>query len=322
MSDGGYQPVDLTRIKTYSVQARGHKVHLPQFARLTDAGCSAADLIDALPDFLGARELRAVVDAVASAVRGGRPVVIAMGAHVVKVGCAPLLVDLMERGVVRALAMNGATAIHDVELALLGATSEEVADTIRDGSFGMVVETMDFFSAVCTRADKDGIGLGQAIGEQLAATKAPNAELSILAAAHRLGVPVTVHVALGTDTIHMADGVDGGKLGAASMLDFKRLCAVVSDLGAKSTDGPGGVWLNIGSAVVLPEVFLKAVSVARNLGANLDAMVTANFDMQRHYRTRMNVVSRPVSAGMGHEVIGQHEILLPLLRQAIIEKLA
>lgn len=317
-----YQPVDLKRIRTYSVAQRAHKVHLPQVAGLPERGASAAELIDSLPDFLGARELRAVVAKIVAAVRGDRPVVLALGAHVVKVGCAPLLIDLMRRGIVRALAFNGATAIHDAELALLGATSEEVAETIRDGTFGMVQETMGFFADVCTLAERAELGLGAAAGRLLRERQAPHADLSLLAAASELGVPVTVHVALGTDTIHMADGVDGARLGAASMRDFKLLCAIVSDLAAARPGGPGGVWLNLGSAVILPEVFLKAVSVARNLGANLDALVTANFDMQRHYRPKVNVVTRPVAPGNGHEVIGHHEILLPLLRQAIIEKLA
>lgn len=322
MAKHRYQPADLRRIRTYSVRQREHKVHLPQFAKLPGVGASAAELIAALPDFLGARALRAVVDAIVAAHRAGRPVVAALGAHVVKVGCAPIIIDLMERGVVTALAFNGATAIHDAELALLGATSEEVARTIRDGTFGMVEETMSFFADVCTLADREALGLGASAGRLLVERRAPNAELSMLTAAHRLGVPVTVHVALGTDTIHMYDAVDGGRLGAASMRDFKLLCAVVADLQARSAGEPGGVWCNIGSAVILPEVFLKAVSVARNLGADLDALITANFDMQRHYRPRENVITRPVAPGNGHEVVGQHEILLPLLRQAIIEKLA
>ena len=321
-----YQPVDLTRLRTYSAQNRGHKVAVERMARLPQAGASVRELMDALPDYLGAAELRAVIDAIVAAKRAGRPVVCAMGAHVVKVGCSPIIIDLMERGIVRALAFNGATAIHDVELATLGATSEEVADTIRDGSFGMVEETLTFFTDACNLAAEQELGLGAAAGRLLVERQPANLERSILAAAARLNVPVTVHVAIGTDTIHVAPGLHGAKLGAASLLDFRTLCSVVADLGAASRSSgkngsAGGVWLNIGSAVVLPEVFLKAVSVARNLGANLDAMVTANFDMIRHYRPRANVVQRPVSSGQGHEVSGQHEILLPLLRQAIIDRL-
>ncbi|HNO76656.1 MAG TPA: hypothetical protein PKN33_01245 [Phycisphaerae bacterium] len=334
MSEFEFQPMDLRKLRTYSIAKRAHKVDLDRAGKLTEVGASAMSLLDSMPDYLGAQSFRKIVHAVAAARKNHRPVVIAMGAHVVKVGCAPLIIDLMERGIVNALAFNGATAIHDVELATLGQTSEEVADTIRDGSFGMVEETMGFFAEVCDEAARGEIGLGRAIAGKLVRENAPHGASSILAAAGRLGVPVTVHVALGTDTVHMAGNLDAGKLGAASLLDFRLLCNIVGQLGARpftvgaDEDGgrgagdSGGVWLNVGSAVILPEVFLKAVSVARNLGANLDAMVTANFDMQRHYRTTENVIRRPVSAGHGHQVVGHHEILLPLFRHAVIEALA
>lgn len=323
MSDPNFTPVDLNRLNTYSISKRAHKVDLDHAGKLTEVGASAASLIDSLPNYLGAQAFRNIVDAIVAARKHGRLVAMAMGAHVVKVGCAPIIIDLMERKIIGALAFNGATAIHDVEMATLGQTSEEVADTIRDGSFGMVEETMSFFAEVCENTARDNIGLGAAVGQKLSDDKAPNRDSSILAAAHRLGVPVTVHVAIGTDTVHMAGKLDAGKLGAASLLDFRLLCSIVGELGADSgQSNPGGVWLNVGSAVILPEVFLKAVSVARNLGANLDAMVAGNFDMQRHYRTTENVIRRPVSAGHGHQVVGHHEILLPLLRHAVIEKLA
>ncbi|GJM26052.1 MAG: hypothetical protein DHS20C16_24670 [Phycisphaerae bacterium] len=337
MSEFEFQPMDLGKLRTYSIAKREHKVDLNRAGKLTDVGASAMSLLDSMPDYLGAQSFRKIVEAVAAARKHDRPVVIAMGAHVVKVGCAPLIIDLMERGIVNALAFNGATAIHDVELATLGQTSEEVADTIRDGSFGMVQETMSFFAEVCDEAAKSNVGLGHAIAAKLVRDEVPHRDSSILAAAGRLGIPVTVHVALGTDTVHMAGNLDAGKLGAASLLDFRLLCNIVGQLGAMpdtvGADGKngqhagdghgiGGVWLNVGSAVILPEVFLKAVSVARNLGANLDAMVAANFDMQRHYRTTENVIRRPVAKGRGHQVVGHHEILLPLLRHAVIEALA
>lgn len=347
MSEFDFQPMDLRKLRTYSIARRAHKVDLNRAGKLTEVGASAKSLLDSMPDYLGAQAFRSIVEAVAAARKNGRPVVVAMGAHVVKVGCAPLIIDLMERGIVNALAFNGATAIHDVELATLGQTSEEVADTIRDGSFGMVEETLSFFAEVCDEAADANIGLGQAIAAKLVRQEAPHGDGSILAAAGRLGVPVTVHVALGTDTVHMAGNLDAGKLGAASLLDFRLLCNIVGQLGAKPftvgaggldvrgaghkgagqksaghNNDIGGVWLNVGSAVILPEVFLKAVSVARNLGADLDAMVAANFDMQRHYRTTENVIRRPVAAGRGHQVVGHHEILLPLLRHAVIEALA
>ena len=316
-----YKPTDLSKIKTYSVSKRDHKVDVDKVAKLPEPGAGVSEFVESLPGFLGVLELRAIVDAIVAAVHGKRPVSIGMGAHVVKVGCSPIIIDLMDRGIIKSLSFNGATAIHDVELACLGATSEDVADTIRDGSFGMVEETMSFFGEVCELADSESLGLGESVGKHLVAKNAPYKQRSLLSAAYEREVPVTVHVALGTDTIHMSGRVDGSKLGAASMRDFRTLCSIVGDLGATDDQGPGGVWLNIGSAVILPEVFLKAVSVARNLGANLDAMVTGNFDMQRHYRPKANVVLRPVAKGNGHEVIGHHEILLPLLRQAIIEKL-
>jgi len=320
-----YKPVDLSGIRTYSVAKRQHKMVLPPAqpmgALLPSPGASARQLLESLPDFLGAKAFRAVVKAIVNAVNNDRPVVFALGAHVIKVGCSPIIVDLIQRGVVRAVAGNGATAIHDVEVALIGQTSEEVADTIRDGSFGMVAETMQFFDEAVMAAAKDGIGLGEAVGRLLVQREAIHLQDSIFATAYQKGIPICAHVAIGTDTIHMSGGISGEALGASSLHDFRLICDVVSDLGATSSSSVGGVWVNIGSAVIMPEVFLKAVSVARNLGADLSAMVTANFDMIRHYRPRANVVTRPVSMGQGYEVVGQHEILLPLLRQAILEKL-
>lgn len=300
---------------------RSHKSSATASAGLPDTGASAAELLDSMPEFLGVAAFRGVVSAVADAVRGDRPVVVAFGAHLIKVGCGAILVDLIRRGVIKAIACNGACAIHDAELALFGETSEEVADTIHDGTFGMVSETMAFFDEVVAVASRDVCGLGRAIGQVLIEREAPNCDRSVFAAAGAAGIPATVHVAVGTDTVHVSSGFDPAHLGAATMHDFRLICDVVSDLGAKE-GGVGGVWLNVGSAVLLPEVFLKAVSVARNLGANLDAVTTANFDMIRHYRPHQNVVTRPVRSGNGFEVIGHHEMLLPLFRQAVIERLA
>ncbi len=311
------RPVDLRKLKTYSVAKRGHKVAVRGLAGLPGRGATFAKWLAALPDFLGAAALRKAAERIVAARRAGRPVVLALGAHVIKVGCSPIVADLIERGVVTGLSMNGATAIHDAELALFGETSEEVAETIRDGRFGMVRETAAFFGAAAKRGAV--IGLGAAVGELLAKKKAPHGKNSVLLAARRAGIPACVHVAIGTDTIHMHANVDGGKLGAASAADFRTICGVVAELGATQTGGAGGVWCNVGSAVILPEVFLKAVAVARNLGHNLDAMHTVNLDMLRHYRPQQNVLSRPVARGHGIEIVGQHEITLPLLRQAIVE---
>lgn len=317
-----YQPIDAARIKTYSVGRRRHKVSVTDTAPLPQPGASAAQLLDSWPDHLGATAFRKVVKAIVGAVRHDRPVVTAFGAHVVKVGCGSILVDLIRRGIVKAVACNGACAIHDVELAMIGQTSEEVADTIRDGTFGMVGETIEFFDEVAAQARGGAAGLGACVGRLLVEREAPFRGQSVFVAAAEASIPATVHLALGTDTVHVSMGADGAALGAASMHDFRLICDVVSDLGAGEVGSTGGVWLNIGSAVLLPEVFLKAVSVARNLGSDLDAMTTANFDMIRHYRPHQNVVSRPVARGHGHEVIGHHEIMLPLLRQAVIEELA
>ena len=316
-----YKPIDLTRITTYSIKNRRHKASIADLASLPPAGATAADLLAAFPDTLGAAAFRSVVDSIVQAVHADRPVVAAFGAHVIKVGCGPIVIDLIRRGVIRAIACNGACAIHDVELACTGETSEEVAVSIRDGTFGMVAQTLAFFDKATERAKHESIGLGAAVGSVLMETDAPHLDRSVFVAARKASIPACVHVALGTDTVHVSGDADAAALGVASMHDFRLICDVVSDLGAKGDSDVGGVWLNIGSAVLLPEVFLKAVAVARNLGANLDQMTTANFDMIRQYRPNQNVVTRPVREGRGHEVIGHHEILLPLLRQAVIEKL-
>jgi hypothetical protein len=317
-----YQPIDRSRLKTYSIRDRAHKSETGSFAKLPPAGAGAAAMLEAMPRFLGAEEFRAAADCMVAARRADRPVVWAFGAHVVKVGCSPIVIDLIERGIITAVACNGATPIHDMEIATVGQTSEEVADTIRTGRFGMVTETAEMFGQALDLAERTGQDLGRSLGQVLIDRNAPFLQYSILAAACRAGIPATVHVAIGTDTVHMLAPVDGAKLGAATLTDFRIICDVVGDLGASAESPAGGVWCNIGSAVVMPEVFLKAVAVARNLGADLEAMHTVNLDMIRHYRPGQNVVTRPVAPGHGHQVVGHHEILLPLLRQAVIEKLA
>lgn len=301
-------------------EKRSHKVSVDLLGRPTEAGVSFADWYAALPDFLGVRELNAVVDAIVAARRAGKPVVFAFGGHIVKTGCSPLVIDLMERGVITALATNGSGAIHDLELAETGQTSEEVAETIRDGTFGMVIETCEQMNDAAQRG-VDGAGLGRGVGEVIRAAQAEFADRSLFAEAARLDLPATVHVALGTDTVHMHPQASGNDIGTATMHDFRLLCGVVAAMDSDN-DEPGGVWLNFGSAVIMPEVFLKAVSVARNLGHPLNNIHTANFDMLRHYRPTQNVVTRPVARGNGHHVTGHHELMLPLLRQAVIERLA
>ncbi len=321
-----HRPIDLSKLKTYSIGKRSHKFDVSRLAGLPRKGASFRRWLESLPPFLGAEALAKLVAAIVQARRASRPVVFAMGAHPIKVGCSPIICDLIRRGIVSAVAMNGATAIHDFETAAFGQTSEEVADTIHDGRFGMVRETPAFFAEAVRRAGsgEQGLGeqgLGEAIGEHLLRTRPPYGDYSILAAAKRAGIPATVHVAIGTDTIHMHEQVAGSRLFDLSAVDFRLICGVVAEMGPLKRGQPSGVWCNIGSAVVLPEVFLKAVAVARNLGSDLDDMTTANLDMIRHYRPGENVIGRPVRKGRGHQIVGHHEILLPMLRQAIIEAL-
>ena len=277
---------------------------------------SAADLLDALPDVLAVRHLRALARAIAVARRGGRPTLWGLGGHVVKVGLAPVLLDLADRGHVQGFVLNGASAIHDAEMALGGSTSEDVAAGLFDGRYGTADETGRLFAAAAARAVQDGLGLGTALGRLLLERGAPHADRSLLCGAARRGLPVTVHVAIGTDTVHMHPACDGAALGAATHRDFLRLATLVSGLDE-------GVYVNLGSAVVLPEVFMKAVAIAHNARAaeaGPDApplrITTGNLDMLRHYRPRVNVLERP--AVRGHEVTGPHEILVPLLRLAIL----
>ncbi len=314
-----YAPADLSKLNTYSVGGRAHRFDVRGLAGLPAKGASFLEWWEALPPLLGASAIRQLATAIVEARRADRPVVMAMGAHVVKVGCSPVICDLIRRGVVTAVAMNGATAIHDIEVAVFGETSEDVADTIRDGRFGMVEETPKFFADALAAASSADIGLGEVLGNHLLTAKSPQAEHSILAVARQAGIPATVHVAIGTDTIHMHPSMADSDLAGRSMNDFRLVCSVVGDMAAASPGASAGVWCNVGSAVLLPEVFLKAVAVARNLGSDLDEITTANLDMIRHYRPSENVIGRPVKKGKGHQIIGHHEIMLPMLRQAIVE---
>jgi hypothetical protein len=305
------EPIDLSRAKALPLASRENKCELADFREPAAADASFADWLDSLPAFLGASSLRDLAGCMAASHRRGAHVVAAMGGHVVKVGAGPILVDLMERGIVTALCVNGAFVIHDYEIALQGGTSEDVDANILDGSFGWAGEPAEAYARACARGAREGIGLGRAMA--LEAEKLPEARYSVLAACARLGVPITVHVAMGTDTVHMHASVSGADVGEASHIDFRIAAGLATRL-------EGGVWLNIGSAVVMPEVFLKLISIARNLGHELRDVVAANLDMQRHYRTGANVIGRPVSRGI--ELIGHHEINLPLLRQAVLLELS
>ena len=312
-----YSPVDLSAVRTYSQKQRATKVHGAEVApstRLPAPGAMAAELFDSLPDYLAAKQFRQLVEAMATAHRAGRNIGVAFGAHLVKVGCGPILVDLIDRGIVTCISTNGAGAIHDLELALFGATSEDVGANLADGSFGMVTETPAAFAQILARAASTGRGLGRSVGEFILEQPGANAAASVFAAAARAGIPATVSVAVGTDTIHMHPNIDLAAVGGASGVDFRLLCSFACELG-------GGVWINAGSAVILPEVFLKAVTVARNLGHSLEGLTAANLDMIRHYRPGVNVVGRPVAPGFGVQITGHHELIWPMIRLAVLERL-
>jgi deoxyhypusine synthase len=275
--------------------------------------------VESLPDVLVARDFRAVVDAIAGAARRGRGVVVMLGGHVVKTGLAPLLADLMRRGVITHVAMNGSAAIHDYEIARFGATSEDVAAGLRDGTFGMADETGREMNEAFVAGMRGAQGMGESLGRALEArSDLANPELSVLLAARRHGVPATVHAAIGAEIIHQHPAANGAAIGDTSHRDFRRLAASLDDL------DDGGVVLNLGSAVIMPEVFLKALTIARNLNAGRpQGFVSVDLDMQRHYRPRMNVVQRPtLHSGKGYEITGHHEIMVPLLVWAVIDRLA
>ncbi len=309
-------PADLKKVRTHAIGGRKNKVGVAQFGRASRKGESFSGFLDSLPDILAARDFRAVVDAVLRAIRAGRPVVMAMGGHVIKCGLSPIVIELMDRGVLSAVAMNGAGSIHDYEVSLIGGSSEDVAEEIQSGRFGMARETGDGIFAALKQGAAQGWGYGESLGRYILSGEHPHRELSILAAAARHSIPATVHVSIGADIIHMHPGMDGALMGEASFHDFRLLCSVVADLGG------GGVFMNVGSAVLIPEVFLKAISVARNLGQDVSDFVTVNLDMIQHYRPRENVVRRPtLKHGTGYALTGHHEIMIPLLARAILEKL-
>jgi hypothetical protein len=313
-----YREADFSRLTTTPVAGRRNKVDPSLLAAAPGADRSFAAFLAALPDLLAARDLRAVIAGVASAARAHRGVVLLIGGHVVKVGLGPLLRTLIARGVVTHLALNGAAAIHDFELAAYGGTSEDVETGIADGSFGMAEETGAEMNAAIGTAARAGQGMGEGLSRALAArSPLPGRDASVLLAAHEHDVPVTVHTAIGAEIIHQHPTADGAALGATSHRDFRRLAGSLPSL------DHGGVVLNLGSAVVLPEVFLKALTIARNLDAGRPThFLAADFDMQRHYRPQVNVVQRPTRAGgAGYLLTGHHELLLPLLVWGVLEEL-
>ena len=316
------EPLSFQKLRTYPLANRPNKVHFEQFARPHKAGDSFADFLESLPRVLAAEDLLNIRDAILNARSARKAILWGIGGHVIKVGLGPLLIDLMNRGFVTGIAMNGAALVHDFEIALVGGTSEDVEAVLADGKFGMAEETGLFLNEAALGAQRSKIGLGEAAGKFLYSPRlrAKHLDSSVLAHAYRAKLPVTVHLAIGTDIPHIHRSASGEALGAATHYDFRLFCALVKEM------HPGGVYLNWGSAVVLPEVFLKAVTVVRNLGVRLAPITTANFDFIQHYRPTQNVVKRPTSGfrrggadSKGYALTGHHEILFPLLAAGLVE---
>ncbi|MGD0035668.1 MAG: hypothetical protein ABSC53_00065 [Bacteroidota bacterium] len=314
-----YKQINVAGVKTISIKGRKSKVAPKDFAKPINAKrASFKDFADSLPHILIADELRDLVNDIVRARKSNKPVILMMGAHVIKVGLSPLIVDLLELGIITHVAMNSAASIHDVETAMWGKTSEDVATNLMDGTFGMSKETGDFINLALTKGMKESDeGYGETLGKKIIAMKARNRSLSILAKCYELGVPITVHAAIGTDIVHQQATMDGAATGELSYRDFRVLVNSIKNL------INGGVVLNFGSAVIMPEVFLKALTVARNLGYKAKGFSTANFDMIRQYRPQMNVVERPTQKfGRGYNFTGHHEIMFPLLAAMIKAQLS
>jgi hypothetical protein len=310
-----YESFDLSGVRRYPLASRASKVLRDDLATPHEAGSSITAWMSRLPRLLAARDLVEIVEAMVAAHARPAPIVWGLGAHVIKVGLAPIVVDLMERGFVSAVALNGAGLIHDVEIALAGATSEDVDMALGPGAFGMADETGTGINAAITEGVARGDGAGRAVAAWLAAQRPPHAEVSILCAAARLDIPVTAHVALGTDIIHMHPDASGSAIGEGSLRDFRYFASSVARLAH-------GVYVNCGSAVILPEVFLKAVAVSRNQGHDLTGLTTVDLDFRSHYRPLTNVVRRPTSGvGRGFHLTGHHEIMIPLLAAALVERM-
>jgi len=306
--------LDLSELRFEPLSERPSKVSLGDLGRPGPADSRLDDWLESLPAILGAAALLRLRDAIVRAWQRGRPVVAALGGHVIKTGCAPYLIDWIGHGVLHGVALNGAAAIHDLELAIAGKTSEDVGARLMNGSFGFARETSELFAAACTRAAAESIGLGAALGDVILAHGGPGLDSSLLVAARRSGISTTVHVAVGTDIVHMTPLLDGAALGQATLRDFR----ILTNLVARMADG---VWLNLGSAVVMPEVFLKTVAIARNLGRSLEGLTTANLDFDQKYRGLLNVLERPGGA-QGIALTGHHEIMIPLLHAAVGARLA
>ncbi|UCH08792.1 MAG: hypothetical protein JSV55_07480 [Deltaproteobacteria bacterium] len=309
------KPLSLKDVKTYPLKKRTNKVSIKDFGAPWTEGGNLRVWFEKLPGILAVRELRALVDRVTKAAKEHKTVILAMGAHTIKIGLSPIILDLMEREILTGIAMNGAGIIHDVEIAMIGATSEDVASGLPEGQFGMARETGEFLNNAIKRGAKEGYGLGYSVGKHILEASLPFTQYSVVAGAVRLNIPITVHVAIGTDIIHIHPEVDGAAIGETSHRDFRIFSALVSRL-------EGGVYINLGSAVILPEVFLKALTLVRNMGIQVKDFTTVDMDFIKHYRPATNVVERPTSeGGQGISLIGHNEIMFPLLAAAVIEAL-
>jgi hypothetical protein len=309
------KPISLEKVKTYPIRQRLSKVSVKEFGSGWTPGGTIGQWLEKLPNILAGKDFRALLKRLTTAVREKKTIILAMGAHPIKVGLSPVILDLMGRGIISGLAMNGAGIIHDLEIAMVGATSEDVASGLGDGKFGMAGETGEFLNAAIREGAKTGSGLGASVGQNVLRASLPYVEYSLVAGAARLKIPVTVHVAIGTDIIHIHPAVDGSAIGETSHRDFRIFATLVSRL-------EGGAYINLGSAVVLPEVFLKALSLVRNLGFEVKRFTAIDMDFIRHYRPTANVVTRPTrEGGQGFSLVGHHEIMFPLLASALIEML-
>ncbi len=305
----------MKAVKTYSLAGRKSKVSIDYFAGIHEKGGSFAGFLEKLPEVYAASDFRAVVKAIVQARRDSRPVILGMGAHPVKLGLSPVIIELMSRGIITAIAANGACVIHDFEVAMAGHTSEDVAKELCTGSFGMSRDTGRGVNLAINKGVKNGHGIGRSVGEYISRGAFRFRDKSIFCRAFETGLPLTVHVAIGTDIIHMHPQADGAAIGKGSLDDFRLLASVVADL-------EGGVYINLGSAVILPEVFLKALNVARNLGHKVEKITTVNMDFIQHYRPRENVLNRPTrGCGQSFALTGHHEIMFPLLSAAVIEEM-
>lgn len=306
--------LDFSKIRTYPISERKSKVSISQFGSTCEPAGTVAQFVSSLPDILAGRDLKEVVSSIVTARKNSKPVLFMLGAHVIKCGLSLVLIDLLKRKIVSGFAVNGGCSIHDFEIAMWGKTSEDVEAGLKNGTFGMAEETGRLMNEAYEEGAGQGLGMGEALGRKLLSLKAANKNSSILATCAELGMPITVHVCLGADVVHQHPSANGAAIGKTSYEDFKKFASLVATLG-------GGVVCNFGSAVVLPEVFLKALTVARNLGHDVADFTAANFDMVQQYRSNVNVVSRPTGGKGGYSITGRHELMIPLLAAAVKSRL-